>query len=533
MKYIVFSVSFLLILFSCKKEKTVWNSDWTAPIVNDTISLNKYVNDSTLAVSSSGYYEMDLHRSLIDISLASLVALPDTTITKDFSIAFSSFVVAPGTSFVNSVEENSMNVPAVELKKARLNKGYIDIKLQNPVAAKVIFTIKLPGVTKDGIDFEQSYTAPSGSMSSPGIVEGTVDLSGYFMDLTGVSGGSFNKLQSSFTVKTDAGGPTVTMTNSDVTKISATLRDIKIDYARGYFGNRIISDTTETTIDILSKITSGLIDLSSTNLNFTISNGFKIPAKATLTVISNENSSGSIVPLTVTPSSIFQFGEPFNIDPATGDWTTIANSVKTINFNGLNSNIESYLENLGAKQKIGYSIQLNPWGNTSGGWNEIFPNSHLKVSIDASMPLLIGADGLTIRDTFDFSVKQNTEKTHVVSGELILKATNAFPMSGKISLNLLDVSGKIIATVDGSEILQSSLYGGTSSGSGVQTCLSEIHFLLSAETLSKLETIKKVSIMAEFNTPNPSSGLSEQVLIPEGAFLGVKLKGAFKLENRY
>jgi len=81
--------------------------------------------------------------------------------------------------------------------------------------------------------------------------------------------------------------------------------------------------------------------------------------------------------------------------------------------------------------------------------------------------------------------------------------------------------------------LQSSVFGNTFSSSGVQTCISEIHFLLPEGLVSKLEQIKKVSIMAEFNTPNPASGLSEQVLISEGAFLGVKLKGAFKVENRY
>ena len=533
MKCLIFSVCFLLIIFSCKKRQSVWDSDWTAPIVNDTISLNKYVNDSTLAISSSGMYEMNLHRSLIDISLASLVAFPDTTINKNFSIIFSSFVAAPGSSFVNSIEEHTMNLEGVELKKARLEKGFIDVKLQNPFATAVIFVLQLPGVTKDGVDFEQSFLAPQGTMTNPGIVEGTIDISGYVMDLTGVTGGSFNKLQSIFKVKTDISGPSITILHSDITKISATLRGIKMDYARGYFGNKVISDTTETTIDFLTHLTSGLIDLSSANLSFSISNGFKIPAKATLTVISNENSTGNLVPLTVSSSNLFQFGEAFNIDPATGGWTDLSSSVKTINFNELNSNVESYLENLGAKQKIGYSIQLNPWGNTSGGWNEIFPNSHLKVSIDASLPLLIGADGLTIRDTFDFNVKQNTAKTHVVSGELILKATNAFPMSGKISLKLLDESGSVIGTVNGSQVLQSSLFGNTFSSTGVQTCISEIHFLLPEGLVSKLEQIKKVSIMAEFNTPNPASGLSEQVLISEGAFLGVKLKGAFKVENRY
>ena len=140
---------------------------------------------------------------------------------------------------------------------------------------------------------------------------------------------------------------------------------------------------------------------------------------------------------------------------------------------------------------------------------------------------------MTIRDTFDFDVKQNTEKTHVVSGALVLKAINAFPMSGEISLNLLDISGNVIYVVSSTDILQSSLYGSTVSLTGIQTCVSEIHFVLPENVLSKLESIKKVSINTEFNTPNIITNLNEPVLIPEGAFLGVKLKGAFKLENRF
>ncbi len=525
----------MLMVFSCKKEKTIWDSDWTTPIVNDTITLNKFVNDSTLAITSSGFYEMDLHRTLLDINLLGIVAIPDTSVVKVFHCPLN-LLVGPNVQIpINPIGDITLDVDDVELKNIILSNGIIDIELGNPYGTNVNFVLKLPGVTKDGVVLEKSFVAPPGTPTNPGIKTGTIDLAGYTADLTGALGSSFNILQINYSAKTAWGGPSINVSTSDIVTAKATLRDVKVNYARGYFGNRIISNTSEAVFEAFSKL-SGSIDLPATNLNLTISNGFKIPVKAKINLISNENSDGTIVPLTVTAQNTFQFGEAFNIDPATGSWSTLQNSTKYLSFNGLNSNLETYLENLGAKQKIGYEIQLNPWGNTSGGWNEIFPNSHLKLSIDASMPLLIGADGLTIRDTFDFDSKQqNTEKTHIVSGELILKATNAFPMSGKISLDLLDQNGTLIYTVNGSEILQSSLFGSATSSNSIQTCVSEIHFALPEEILSKLETIKKVSIKAEFNTPNsnPSTNTNEPALIPEGAFLGVKLKGAFKLENRY
>lgn len=532
MRYSFFLIFFLLTLFSCRKQKTVWDSDWTAPIVNDTLSLEKFVNDTTLSVSS-GYYEMNLHRTLMDINLSEIVNIPDTTIDNTFSISFSSMVLNPGTSFVNSVEENVLNLHDVELKRIRLSKGFIDVRLQNPVNTDVLFTITLPGVTKDGVVFSETFTAPPGTNSAPGIVEGTIDVAGYYMDLTGVNGSSFNILQSKLSVKTDPNGQSTTITNQDITKISATFRDVKVDYARGYFGNQVISDTSQATIDLLTKIIGGAIDFPATNLNITISNGIKVPAKAVLTVISNENTSGNIVPLTVNSQSQFQFGEAFNIDPATGTWDNLSNSNTIIQFNSLNSNLEQFLENLGADQKLEYSIELNPWGNTSGGWNEIFPTSRLKVSLDVNMPLTIGLDNFIIKDTFDFNVKQNTEKTHVVSGELVLYATNAFPFSGDILLDLLDANGNVLYTVTGTSNLKSSLYGTSYTNNGLQTCLSVIHFTLTEDMISHLESIKKVAITSEFDSPNPATNVNEQFLIPEEAFLGVKLKGAFKIENKY
>ncbi len=532
MKNFFFLLSLLFLVLSCKKDKTIWESDWTSPIVNDTISLNKFVNDSTLSITSSGFYELDLHRTLVDINLLSIVSIPDTTVVKTFHCPVN-LLVGPNTQIpINPIGNITLDVEDIELKNIILSNGIIDIQLGNPYGTSVNFILKLPGVTKDGVVLEQLFVAPPGTMSNPGVINGSIDLTGYTADLTGPNGSSFNVLQINYSAKTAYGGVSVNVTTSDEVTAKATLRDVKVNYARGYFGNRIIANTTETIFEAFTKI-SGVIDLPETNLNLTISNGFKIPVKIKMNSISNENLNGNIVPLTVTAQNPFQFGEAFNVNPATGSWSTLQNSETNLSFNGLNSNLETYLENLGAKQKIGYEIQLNPWGNTSGGWNEIFPNSHLKLSIDASMPLHIGADGLTIRDTFDFDVKQNTEKTHVVSGALVLKAINAFPMSGEISLNLLDISGNVIYVVSSTDILQSSLYGSTVSLTGIQTCVSEIHFVLPENVLSKLESIKKVSINAEFNTPNIITNLNEPVLITEGAFLGVKLKGAFKLENRF
>jgi len=532
MKQIILVFTLLILLFSsCKKEKTIWNSDWVAPLVNDTLTLDKFVKNGSI-ISKSGYYELNFTRTLLDLNLTEVVQIPDTSIFQTFTIAFSNFILNPGTSFVNSVEEHNLKLQGVELKKIRLSNGAIHVKLENPVNTPVFFKMQLVGVAKNGVPFENTFKAPAGTQVNPGIVEGSIDISGYEMDLTGTTGGKFNVLQSLFTVTTDPDGATTSMTNTDITKITATLKNLKVDYARGYFGQKIISDTLETTIDFLTKVKSGLVDFGATDLKFTVANGLKIPAKAIISLIQNKNvTTGTDVQLT-TSQSDFHFGEAFTIDPAKGAWSTLAESKKEIDFNSTNSSIENYLENLGATQKIGYSIQLNPWGNTSGGWNELFPTSKLKVDVVAKMPLTIGLDGLTLKNTFDFQIKQDQEKSHIVSGGLTLLATNGFPISGSLTLELLDENGGVLFTVDGTESIASSLKG-SSFSKGIKTANSIVHFYFTKEMIEHISQIKKLNVISKFSTPNASSTLNEPINIPEGAFLGVKIKSDFKIENRY
>jgi hypothetical protein len=71
---------FVLMLVSCKKEATSWDTDWVVPIVNDTLSLKNLQNDSTFFVNGNSFYEVDLTRTLLNIGINEIVAIPDTFI---------------------------------------------------------------------------------------------------------------------------------------------------------------------------------------------------------------------------------------------------------------------------------------------------------------------------------------------------------------------------------------------------------------------------------------------------------------------
>jgi hypothetical protein len=511
----------LLLFFSCRKEKATWDSDWVAPLVSDTLSLKDYVNDSTI-IENGGVYNLDLTRTIADFGIEDLIEIPDTTISQTYSIVVSSLSIPPGTSIVNQIEEHTFDLAPIELKKIRVSQGTIKLKIYNPLASKVYFTVQLPGVTQGGITFEQNYFAPAAVGSSPGTVEANLNISGYDIDLTGITGGEVNVLQSKLIINTDPLGSNVTVTNQHVFKVDADFKNMKIDYAKGYFGNKVFTDTSTYSIDLLNGLTAGSIDIPSSGIQLIITNGMKVEGRATLTKLANTNTFGSTVNLS---SSLI--GNPIYMDAATGNAWSYVPSTQTISLDAINSNLESYIENLGNKHTVGYKVELNPWGNTSGGFNEIYSTSRLKVKLKAQLPMAIGADGLTLRDTFDFDISQDIEKSHIESGILVLHASNAFPMNSSVKIYLLDENGATMHIVNGSGPIESSLYGSVDPNDNMFKMNSEVNFVLPENVLVDLGNIRNIAVEATFNTPTPATSLNQQQAIPAGAFIAVKLKTKF------
>lgn len=506
-----------LALFSCKKEATTWNVDVGSPIVNDTLRITKLFNDSTLSASGSSI-NVDLTRTVLNLGLSDFVGIPDTTISQIFHASTGISNVPPGTSFINNIQEHNLDLSPVLLKKIHVASGTIHLKVYNPIATKTFFTVKLPGVTKDGATFEQNYSVDAGSNSFPSSVEGDLDLSGYDIDLTGANGVSYNIIRSQLTIMTDPDGTTVNISTTNNFKLFADFSNIKIDYAKGYFGNQIFEDVSSFEVPYFDHITAGNIALPGTNLQLLVENGMKVPISAKLTQASNTNYNGQTVNLTGG-----SLNQSVLVSPATGQWNDLQPAYQTLTFNDDNSNIRQYLENLGKQHTIGYSIQINPLGNVSGGTDEIFPNSRLKLKVKAQLPLSISADGLTVRDTFDLDLTQNYDKSHAESGTITMNCTNAFPLSCGAVLYLADSTGTILHTVVANSEISSALMGAIDPVDGLMKKKSKVEFELDAATVKDLPLLKKVIVEAAFNTPNPSNGLSEIQSIPLGAFLAVKL----------
>ncbi len=513
-------------IVSCKKENTRWETGWNAPLINDTLSLANWVNDSTL-IESEGFYHLNLRRPLFDIDINDVIAIPDTLIDDSYIIPFPLITVEPGQMFINEQKEFDLPIPDAEIRRVGLRNGLIDFTIKNPTETKMTFKVDILGAEKDGVPFSRNFIAPAASGANPGVLVETIDLSGYLIDLTGLDGQQRNMLSTRTQISSDPDGPTVTMTLGDVADYAMDMHDFELNYALGYFGNVTISDTISVYLSSLDIVESGSIDFPASTVRFEVENGIKVAGSVMLSSVKNINNQNNTVSL-MHP----QLGIPFTINQALGSWGTLTPSVSLIEFNADNSNIEPFLENMGANYEVNYAIELNPWGNTSSGSDELFPDSRLRINLEAEMPLTIGADQLVLADTFAVDLSQPGSGVTIKNGELIVNASNAYPFSADITLYLADANYNVLHTIQGTERIQSGQLGAMNADS-LLVSDSEVSFVIPAEAAGDLEQVKNIIVRAGFNTIDPATSTVQSMGIPIGAFLALKLRARLITENQF
>ena len=517
-------------ILSCRKESTRWETEWVFPFVSDTLDLYKLHNDSTLDNLTSINYLVDLKRDLLDVSLSDFLIIPDTTISQSFSPTIGIGSVPAGFTFYNEVEAHELLIPDVELKRIIVGKGVIELKVYNPIPTGAYYTITMPGVIKEGITLEQTFFIPAGSTSEPSVTVDQIVLDGYEIDLRGediegtVNVSGYNTLQTSLSIMSDPNGVAVPISTSDVFKVEAEFINVSIDYAQGFFGEQVFSDTTSFEVPLLNQISSGSVSLNEVPINITVSNGTKIPFSTNIALLKNTN----YLPQTVYLSSPL-IGTPQLISPASGLWSTLTPSTKLISFDNNNSNMTAYIENLGYTHELGYEVRMNPLGNTTGSYNEVFPNSRLKLSLNSQFPLSVGMSGLTIEDTLSLSLSPKIVQDLIVAQEVCLNiiAVNAFPISGKLSLYFLDELGSVIHEVTNVHEIKSSLLGVLDPLENIMKNESSVNLVLNSSIVADLDRTDRVLLKAVFSTA--ADGFTPQA-IPSNAFLS--FSSYFKVKTR-
>ena len=511
---------FLGVFLSCKKESTRWETEWVVPFVTDTLDLHKLHNDSTLDNFSSSNYLVNLERELLDVSLNDFFFIPDTTISQTFSPTIGIGSVPPGFTFYNEVEAHELSIPDAQLKRIIVSQGKIELKVFNPIETSAFYTIKMPGAVKDGATLEYTFFIDSGTADNPAVANEEIVLDGYHIDLRGedlsesVNISGFNTLQTSLSIMSDPNGEAVGISTSDVFEVEAKIQNLSISYAQGYFGEQVFSDTSIFEIPILNQFIAGNIDLDEIPIDIEISNGTKIPFSAKISLLENTNYLSETLSLSSALINSSQL-----IAPATGAWSSLNPSNHLISFNNTNSNITNYFENLGHTHRLGFEVRMNPFGFNTGSYNEIFPNSRLKLKLKSQFPLGLQSNGLMFSDTVDVNFNPQIVDDLITANQLVLDiaVVNTFPISGKFHLEFLDENGAILHELNNIEPIESSLFGTMDPQENLMKMESSIKVLIDNTVLSDLNITNRIVLKAELNT---AAGVIQS--IPCNAYLFFK-----------
>lgn len=427
----------LLLALGCRREEpTSWDIDARVPLLRGTLGWDDLVADSLLSIDDNGLLHLQYVTSLVDLNPDTLVALSDTTIKRGFVPPFSGTIPIPPGQTVFSQQQNMvLGINTAEIKELIIESGTMQYELMSKVNGPLDLYYTIPGATLNGTSFELSTTTAPGTTANPYYETGTIDLSGYQFDLTGTSGGSSNRL--AFALQADISSTAsgnISVSANDSLTVRLRFVDMKVAYARGYFGS-ILSDIDQQ-IDIapLSSIAGGNLNLQELSFNLDIENYVGADIQLKIDALKGIRGSNFV-------SLNHQvIGSNINITRAIDLGGSIQGNTYSYQINQTNSNVVDLFNLLPEALDIEGSIELNPLGDVSGGNDFIYPAQPIRAAINLDIPLCLGVNGVVFLDT----IVTSPIDIPSTSGTLYLRAENGFPMSVSLTFSFITANGEEI-----------------------------------------------------------------------------------------
>ncbi|MBP6427761.1 MAG: hypothetical protein KA430_09255 [Bacteroidia bacterium] len=496
-------IVFASLFVSCKKENDnpQWNVNFLGPLAKATLGIENLIGDSSLSINSNGAVSLIIDTTFSNFKLDSIYTIPDTTILTTQIFPPAPFPIPPGTVFTPGNSNVVLGVSGVQLKSANLQEGSIKIEIKNTLQSKILYTYKIPRAIKNGVPFEVNFTIDSASITDPKFFTQSYDFSGYTIDLTGSTGGSFNTLAYDVLAKSDPAGDTFNLAGSDtLINIKTSLLGIAPNYVRGYLGQTDLSENKSISFGFGNLISDGTIALDSVDMKFEVTNYIGVDIQAYINSLTSVNNrTGQTVPLN--NSNLIQHN--LNINRATENSLASYNVIPyvySVSLNKNNSNIKQIMESLPDSLRYDLSFQLNPLGNISGSSDFIYSDKLIDTRIQVKMPLSFAANQLTLSDTIDFNIEDATDLDPIGPSVITLHAMNGFPFDMNMQLLLLDENNNVIDSL----LVPGLIASGQLDINNLVTSSTQtkIPIPIDDNRKQKLTNTKRIKVRAAFTTPN-------------------------------
>jgi hypothetical protein len=501
MRKLVFLCCCLLgVLFdSCKKEfdKANWDTEVLLPLVNTKLNINNILPDSVLQANADSTLKIVFQNNIFNFSMDSLFKIPDTLIYNPYSIPFP-IIFNPGDVIpFPAVNSTTYKLPGVKLRNVIIQSGFVSFKVKSKIREVTNFEYSIPSATLNGVPFKIKVMVPARVNSTPGEYSQMFDLSGYSINLTGVSGAQVNTIYTSLSAKISPDAfDSVLIMPKDSLIIENKFYDMVPYYAKGYFGqNNYEMGPSQTDFTVFNSIVRGTIKIEDVKFNLKIENAIGMDSRVMINNLSSINSrNGNLVNLS--GAALYS---PININRASDNGGNVISTTVNFPLTSSNSNIKSFIENL--PDKLGYSMQINanPLGDISGSNDFIYSDKLINAQLNMEMPLSLIASNLTLVDTLDINLSKNNDTENIHSGILTLFANNGFPFDAGIQFYLLNDKNIV---VDSLLAVDATIEKATvnSNYRVVEPKRSKIAIPISESKLNLLYSTKKIMLKVKFNS---------------------------------
>ncbi|HQQ93617.1 MAG TPA: hypothetical protein PLQ93_03610 [Bacteroidia bacterium] len=501
LKQITVTALILLGLQACRKGTNVtWDVDISIPVVNAGLDIHHFFGDTLVSTDAQGLLHLSLNREVFAYKMDSVFQIPDTSIVNSFTVpVLQPTILQPGQSltfFPPSELAFDFGQDGVALKNFDVHAGLLNVKFSNDLSEALDLLYIIPNATRNGQALTIQVTIPPGINS----LQKTYDLSGYHMNMRGLSGDKYNTISQAYTLTVNAQANPVVVTYGKGAKAELSYTKIVPEYVDGYFGQQTIKIALDTSrFDISKSITAGNFLLDEVNMNFYLQNEVGCDFSGYLSNIFSINAvSGNTVALNSDQLS------SINLNRANQAGGRVYPSTKHLYFTNSNSNVAAFLSNLPDKITYEGQVKLNPLGNVSGYNDFAYYNTGFRLFADVDIPLRYSADYFLLKSSSAFTAGNEQQLNRVNYGEFAVYAENGFPFEARFQAYLKDEKGLVLDSL--------FLPGGNTIAAGqlnaqnevVQSNVSNISIPISKGTIEALKKTRNIEIRSYFKMPpNP------------------------------
>jgi len=428
-----FGLFLLVLTFSaCRKDNDLhWDSDLLLPIMHSSIDVWDIFGDTNVVENPDQSMKLILEEKLDMLDPDKVIKVHDTLSAELFNIPLY-LQYFPGDQLIKKTNSVTMDLGDMELTHARARVATMKFYVTNTLQRKLRVKYEMLSSSKDGKPFEIIEDVPAATASGPSYSIKTIHLDGYDIDMRGADGTQVNTVVSQTTVWLHPDADSVWVTPNDSVLIISTFDELKIDYARGYFGKQNYTGNGSSYIGVFGDFKSGSFDLNHVNAQLKISNYTGMDVQMKLEKLSSYNNQNHQEVLLNDPI----IGTPLNIRRAIEKGSTLEDVLPTINTYQLTqSNLDKLIDIRPDSLRFDISAFINPMGNVSSGNDFMYFERGIIASIGLEIPLNFSASNLRIED---YSTMEFDNERKLKSGKLIVYADNMFPFDLDIQFYNLD-----------------------------------------------------------------------------------------------